>query len=45
MTATLVESSWEVAERELGLQPGGPINIGWYCTDRICELGRLTCRR
>ena len=40
MTATLVESSWEVAERELGLQPGGPVNIGWYCTDRICELGR-----
>jgi acetyl-CoA synthetase len=40
MTATLVESSWEAAERELGLQPGGPVNIGWYCTDRICELGR-----
>jgi acetyl-CoA synthetase len=40
MTATLVESSWEVAERELGVQPGGSVNIGWYCTDRICELGR-----
>jgi len=40
MTATLVESSWEVAERELGLQPGGPVNIGWFCTDRICEMGR-----
>ena len=36
MTATLVESSWEVAERELGIVPGGPVNIGWYCTDRIC---------
>jgi len=40
MTATLVESSWEVAEHELGLVPGGPVNIGWYCTDRICEMGR-----
>jgi len=40
MTATLVETSWEAAERELGLHPGGPVNIGWYCTDRICELGR-----
>jgi acetyl-CoA synthetase len=40
MTATLAESSWEVAERELGLHRGGPVNIGWYCTDRICELGR-----
>jgi acetyl-CoA synthetase len=27
------------AERELGWTPGDPINIGWYCSDRICELG------
>ncbi len=40
MTATLTESTWEIAERELGLQPGSPLNIGWFCTDRICELGR-----
>ena len=31
---------WAMAERELGLRPGGPVNIGWHCTDRICELGR-----
>jgi acetyl-CoA synthetase len=41
MTApTLTEASWATAEQELGYQPGGPINIGWYCTDRICALGR-----
>ena len=32
-------SSWEQAEQELGYEPGGPINIGWYCSDRLCELG------
>ncbi len=31
--------SWEVAERELGLQPGGHVNIGEWCTDRICRMG------
>ncbi len=31
--------SWDVAERELGYRPGGPINIGWMCSDRICQLG------
>jgi acetyl-CoA synthetase len=30
---------WGVAERELGYRPGDPINIGWYCSDRICALG------
>ena len=30
--------SWSIAEKELGYT-GGPINIGWYCSDRICELG------
>ena len=30
---------WSIAERELGYVPGAPINIGWYCTDRICALG------
>jgi len=30
---------WSIAERELGYRPGEPINIGWYCTDRICEQG------
>ena len=32
--------NWDVAERELGYRPGGPINIGWMCSDRICLLGQ-----
>ncbi len=31
--------SWSLAERELEYTPGGPINIGWYCSDRICKQG------
>jgi acetyl-CoA synthetase len=31
---------WGLAEKELGYQPGNDINIGWYCTDRICQLGK-----
>ena len=30
---------WNVAEQELGYEPGDPINIGWMCSDRICQLG------
>ncbi len=30
---------WSVAERELGYEAGQPINVGWYCSDRICEHG------
>jgi len=30
---------WKVAERELGYQPGHPINIGWMCSDRLCRQG------
>jgi acetyl-CoA synthetase len=30
---------WRQAEQELGWQRGEPINIGWFCTDRICLLG------
>ena len=30
---------WSVAERELGYRQGGPINIGWMCSDRLCHLG------
>ncbi len=30
---------WSIAEQELGYTPGGRINIGWYCSDRICDLG------
>jgi len=32
--------SWAVAEKELGWKPGEVINIGWYCTDRVCEMGK-----
>jgi len=31
---------WSLAEKELGYEKGQPINIGWYCSDRICELGK-----
>ena len=30
--------TWALSEKELGYHEG-PINIGWYCSDRICELG------
>lgn len=32
--------SWKIAERELEYNPGEKINIGWYCSDRICLKGR-----
>ena len=31
---------WEMAERELGYRPGDVINIGEYCSDRICRKGK-----
>lgn len=31
---------WAIAEKELGYQKGDVINIGWHCSDRICQLGR-----
>jgi acetyl-CoA synthetase len=31
---------WSIAEKELGYKKGDVINIGWYCTDRICQLGQ-----
>ena len=37
---TLKNFSWKTAEEELGYKPGGVINIGEYCTDRICKTGR-----
>ncbi len=33
---------WSIGAQELGLRPGGPVNIGWLCSDRLCELGRGT---
>jgi acetyl-CoA synthetase len=35
----LASVSWSNAERELGYEPGGFLNIGWMCSDRICRLG------
>lgn len=32
--------TWEVSEVELGYKKGDVINIGEYCTDRICRLGK-----
>lgn len=32
--------SWDLAARELELAPGGPVNIGWHCTDRVCGQGK-----
>lgn len=32
--------TWEVSEKELDYQEGNLINIGEYCTDRICRLGK-----
>jgi acetyl-CoA synthetase len=32
--------SWSIAEQELGYKAGDVINIGWYCTDRVCQIGK-----
>lgn len=32
--------SWKIAEEELDYSPGDEINIGWYCSDRICRQGK-----
>lgn len=32
--------SWSLSERELEYKPGDVINIGWYCSDRICRMGK-----
>ena len=31
---------WSIAEKELEYNPGNVINIGWYCSDRICQMGK-----
>ena len=31
---------WSIAEKELDYKSGDVINIGWYCTDRICQMGK-----
>lgn len=32
--------SWQISEEILGYKPGEVINIGWYCSDRICNMGK-----
>ena len=34
--------SWSVSENELGYRDGDVINIGWHCTDRVCEQGKAS---
>jgi len=31
--------NWSIYEKELEYEEGSVINIGWYCTDRICNKG------
>jgi len=31
---------WSTSEKELDYKEGDPINIGWYCSDRICQMGK-----
>ncbi len=31
---------WSISEKELGYKEGDTINIGWYCSDRICQMGK-----
>ncbi|MCK5148201.1 acetate--CoA ligase [bacterium] len=31
---------WSIAEKELDYTQGDVINIGWYCSDRICQQGK-----
>ncbi len=30
---------WSIAEKELEYKDGDILNIGWYCSDRICKMG------
>ena len=34
------EFSWDISKKELNYKDGDIINIGEYCTDRICKLGK-----
>ena len=31
---------WSISEQELGFQKDKTINIAWYCSDRICQMGK-----
>ena len=32
--------AWSISEKELEYRPGDVLNIGWYCSDRICLQGK-----
>ncbi len=32
--------TWSIAADELGYKDGEVVNIGWYCSDRICDQGK-----
>jgi acetyl-CoA synthetase len=34
--------AWSIAEKELDYKSGEIINIGWYCSDRICQKGNAS---
>jgi acetyl-CoA synthetase len=36
----LKDFNWSISEKELGYKPGNTLNIGWYCSDRICLQGK-----
>ncbi len=36
----LKQNSWQISEQELNYKPGDVLNIGWYCSDRICQMGK-----
>jgi acetyl-CoA synthetase len=36
----LKKFDWSLAENELEYKNGDLINIGWYCSDRICQKGK-----
>jgi acetyl-CoA synthetase len=31
---------WSISEKELDYKPGDVINIGWHCSDRVCQQGK-----
>ena len=36
----LKDFDWKISEAALDYEPGKVINIGWYCSDRICNMGK-----
>ncbi|MBN2541965.1 acetate--CoA ligase [bacterium] len=36
---TYRDFDWQKAREMVGYREGEVLNIGWYCTDRICEMG------